>query len=424
MSAQNPPSRSQLWSACLGNLFEHYETALFGFLSVFLAPLIFPEQEPITALILTFAMIPLGMVARPIGSLVFGYIGDIYGRKHALFLTLAGMAVVSGGIAFSPTYQQAGFLSPIIFGLGRILQNFFSAGETMGGAIFLLENTPEKRHDLLSGLYNASTIGGILLASAGVSLLSYLGIIEWGWRFLYLFGCLTALFGCLLRSKQDASSFTRAPTSFPQTLSKLGMVFWAYRKALLLIVISSGFAYANYSIALVLINGFIPLISPLTKTEMMSLNTALLVLDFCTLPIFGWLSSKTSREKMMLYASLGVFLGGIPLFMLLNGASIIAIVVVRVCFVLFGVAFSAPFHAWAQQLVPPAYRYAIISFGYALGSQLLGGPTSAISLWLFKTTGIVSSVSWYWLALALASSLIIASTFKAKNKLTVVEEVG
>ena len=91
-------SRLQLWNACLGNLFEHYDTALLGFLSPFLAPLIFPEKDPMTALILTYAIIPLGMVARPLGSLVFGYIGDVYGRKHALFLTLAGMSLISGSL--------------------------------------------------------------------------------------------------------------------------------------------------------------------------------------------------------------------------------------------------------------------------------------------------------------------------------------
>lgn len=130
-------SRLQLWNVCLGNLFEHYDTALFGFLSPFLAPLIFPKEEPITALILTYAIIPLGMLARPLGSLVFGFIGDVCGRKHALFLTLAGMSLVSGCIALSPTYAQAGIVAPIIFCLGRILQNFLAAGETMGGAIFL-----------------------------------------------------------------------------------------------------------------------------------------------------------------------------------------------------------------------------------------------------------------------------------------------
>jgi hypothetical protein len=75
--------------------------------------------------------------------------------------------------------------------------------------------------------------------------------------------------------------------------------------------------------------------------------------------------------------------------------------------VLSGVAFFAPFHAWAQELIPPAYRYATISFGYAMGTQILGAPTAAFSLWCFKKTGIVASVSWMWVALAIASSLVI-----------------
>lgn len=413
--AQLKPTRTQLWSACFGNLFEHYDTALFSFLSPFLAPLIFPEKEPITALILTYAMIPLGMLARPLGSLVLGHIGDMHGRKHALFLSLAGMAIVSAGIAFSPTYSQAGVFAPILFCLGRLLQNFLAAGESMGGAIFLLENTPEKRHDLLSSLYNTSTIGGILLASAGVFLLSQYKIVDSGWRMLYLFGCITALFGCMIRRKLPT---TNTHLKFSQTLPHLAKVFWTYRKPLLLIAISAGFAYANYSIALVLMNGFIPLISSITKAQMMSINTALLILDFCTLPLFGYLASKISREKMMMTAALSVLLCAIPLFTLLQGATLFTIIAIRICFVIFGVAFFAPFHAWAQQLLPPAHRYAIISFGYALGSQALGGPTAAISLWCFKNTQIVSSVSWYWATLALASTAAIAITLKSKIEKT------
>lgn len=400
------------WSACLGNFFEHYDTALFGFLSAFLAPLIFPDTDQMTALILTYAMIPLGMAARPLGALVFGYIGDIYGRKQALFLTLGGMSVVSGCIAISPTYQQAGILAPIIFCAGRILQNFLAAGETMGGAIFLLENASEKKHDLLSSLYNATTIGGFILASAGVAIFSHFDLINWGWRFLYLAGCITGFFGFMIRRKVSSDSWNGPPAK-PQAL--LLKMLWNQRIALLYIVVTSGFAYASYTMALVLMNGFLPLISAVTKNEMIHLNTWLLVLDFCALPFFGWLSSKISREKVMLGASLGAVLSAVPLFILLPQASFMGIIFIRICLVFFGVAFFAPFHAWAQQIVPREHRYGIISFGYALGTQLLGGPTAALSLWAFQKTGMISSAAWYWLLLAFASSVALAMAMKMKK---------
>lgn len=411
-------SRLPLWNVCLGNLFEHYDTALFGFLSPFLAPLIFPKHEPMSALILTYAIIPMGMLARPLGSLVFGYMGDVYGRKHALFLTLAGMSFVSGCIALNPTYLHAGIMAPILFCVGRALQNFLAAGETMGGAIFLFENASEKRHDLLSGLYSVSTMGGHLLASFGVFLLSQHNAIESGWRFLYLFGCITALFGCMIRR---SSPLVQSSVKFSQTLAHLKTVFWTYRKPLLSIIISSGFAYANYSIALVLMNGFIPLVTSFSKSEVMRINTYLLILDLIALPFFGWLASKVSREKLMLSASLGVVLFSMPLLVSLEGAPLIGVIGVRIAFVLFGVAFFAPFHAWAQQLIPSSCRYAVISFGYALGSQLLGSPTAAIVLWCFQKTGMVSSVSWYWMGLGVASTLTIAMNLRSRNNSQVLE---
>jgi len=402
----------QLWNACLGNFFEHYDTALFGCLSPFLAPLIFPREDPLTALILTYAIAPLAMLARPIGSLVFGYIGDRYGRAHALFLTLAGMALVSGGMACTPTYFQAGILAPILFCLGRTLQYFLAAGETMGGAIFLLEHTSEKRHDLLSSLYSASTIGGHLLASYGVFLLS--SSIDTRWRFLYLAGSITAFFGCMMRRNVTLPS---PPIKFNHTLATVKGMFWTYRKPLLLIALSAGFSHATYAISLVLMNGLIPLVSSLTKAEVMRMNTYLLILDFSALPFFGWAASKLSREKLMLGASLGVAVLAIPLFLLLPGASLLTIFGVRIAFVLLGIAFCAPLHAWAQQLFPPACRYLLISFGYALGSQLFGGPTAALALWCFQKTGMIASIAWYWIGLACIVSLSIAMTLRSKNKI-------
>jgi MFS family permease len=405
---ENKVNRSLVYSCCLGNFFEHYDTALFGFLSPFLAPRIFPAYDSVTALILTYAIIPLGMLARPIGALFFGFIGDTLGRLQALFISLVGMAIISVAIAFVPIYHEASFLTPFFFSLARIIQNFFAAGEVMGGAIFLLEHTPKSKHDLLSAIFSASTIGGILLASFGVALsVPYAE----GWRCLYLAGSLTALFGSFLRWQMAK---TKGPENivterYSFSLKQQIRGFWLYRKAFFYIAIGAAFSYANYSMALVLINGFVPLISNISAAEMVQLNTALLVLDFCTLPFFGWLASRISREKVMLYSALAAILLSTPLFLLLDQASMPLVIAVRVCLVCIGVAFAAPLHAWAQDLVPKKYRYATISLSYALGSQLLGGPTAAFSLWIYKQTGMVASITWYWIFIAFCAAIAITA---------------
>lgn len=397
---QKTEKKFQLILACVGNFFEHYDTALFGFLSPFLAPLLFPNHKPLIALLLTYAMIPLGMVARPLGSIFFGYLGDHWGRRRVLFFTLTGTGFATCCLAFCPLYSQVGIIAPLLFCMGRVLQNFFAAGESVGGALFIFENTEEKHHDILSGLYNASTLGGILMASAGVSLICYLDLVDVGWRWIYLVGCSTTICGFLLREK-------RGEVQRPKTFLKTGILLWQYRKILAVIAVAAGFSYACYSIALILLNGLIPLISPHTNAQMANLNTMLLMIDFFALPFFGWISSRLTREKVMFVSAFAIACLGLPLFALLENASLGLTILIRLCFVCGGVAFSAPFQAWANTLVPASHRYLIISLGYALGSQLLGAPTSAISLWFYEQTQVVAYASLYWVTLALTTACIM-----------------
>lgn len=409
-------SRLQFWSAFLGNLFEHYDTALFGMLSPFLAPLFFPDHDPMTALVLTYCIIPLGMIIKPIGALFFGYIGDCWGRKEALFFSLFGMAVASGLIACIPTYQQVGVFAPILLSIGRMLQSFFATGESVGGAIYLLENSENKKHNILSSVFNMSTMGGVLLASSAVSLLSYFHLVESSWRWLYAVGCITGLFGCVFRVKQSDSHPIANNEPPRPSFSDLLKSCWKQRQEIFFIAVATGFSFACYSVAFVLINGFVPLVSSITKAQMMHLNTLLLVFDFATLPFFGWLANRYSREKMMLAATSTAALTAIPLFGLLEGATLYSIIGVRIALLLIGASFSATFQAWCQDLVPKANRYTVISMGHALGAQILGGSTAAISLWMFRATGMVSSVAWYWIALGTLSGLCILVIERKRKK--------
>ena len=379
----------------------------------FWASLIFPNHSPITALILTYAMIPLGMLARPIGAIVFGIIGDLYGRGHALFLTMVGMAIFSACMALCPTYAAVGVLAPLLFCFGRIVQNFLAAGETMGGAIILLEDAKPKQYDVLSSFYGASTMVGHFLASFGVFLIGHFNFLQPGWRILYLFGCITAVFGCFFR-KCPVLSTTK--TDFRKKLLQMKAKLLNNLGAFVCIVIASGFASACYSMALVFINGFVPLISEISTTQIMKINSYLLILDFLTLPLFGFLASKVQREKVMLAAASGVICFALPLFNFLHGASIAYVIALRVILIIFGVAFFAPFYAWVQELVPKECRCLFISLGYALGSQLLGSPTAAIALWSYKATQMISSVVWYWMVLAFGSVLAVALSSRLKNR--------
>ncbi|MBX3718163.1 MAG: MFS transporter [Parachlamydiales bacterium] len=390
-------SARQRLAGFIGNILEHYDNALFGMLAPFIAPLFFAKEDPVTGLILTYGMIPLGIFSRPLGSLFFGWIGDTWGRKNALFISLSLMAFTTVLMGFLPTYAEVGIWAPALLAAVRVLQNFCAAGESCGGAIFVLEHTEKRKKSLMSSFYDASTIAGILLASGGVSLLSHLDLIESSWRFLLWGGSLTALIGVVLRLKTEEGAEFLQDASHHRPLKD---VVRSHRSALLAIICVSGFSYTTYSLAVTLMNGYVPLITSLSKTQVMDINTLLLLLDFCLLPCFGYLAMRTSNQKVMMVAAATSVIVSIPLFLLLRDAALATVIAVRILLIVLGVAFSAPYHAWAQELIPPSCRYTIISLGYAIGSQAIGGPAPALSLWLYKKLGWTGAPALYLMVTA------------------------
>jgi len=385
--------RLNFLAGALGNLFEHYDQSLFAFLAPFLAPLFFSHANPLTALILTFGMLPLGIISRPIGAIVFGKIGDQKGRKQALFLTLIGMAATTFAMGCLPTYEKAGILAPIFLAIGRLLQNFFAAGETTGSALLILESCDEKKRSLFSSLYDSSTILGILIASLAVTLLSYYGGLTKYWRLLYFCGAMTAFVGLIIRL------FTHE--AFPEESTKaqkrepIFSLIWQHRRTFIAIIFITGFSYTIYQTVTSLMNGFLPLISSLTKTDAMRLNTLILIIDFCLLPLFGYLAMRFSKEKVMLLFSLLAILLSPPLFHFLANANFFTATLIRLFFVVIGVGFCAPIYAYLQEITPYKHRYTLISLGTAIGSQLIGGSCTFCSLYLYKQTSFITAPAIY-----------------------------
>ncbi|MBS0604901.1 MAG: MFS transporter [Verrucomicrobia bacterium] len=389
----------------VGNILEHYDNALFGLLAPFIAPLFFENKDPLTALILTYGMLPLGILMRPLGSLFFGWIGDQFGRTRALFCSMFGMSIATIAMGCLPTYAQVGFYAPFFLAFGRIMQNFCAAGESVGGAIFVLEHTDSSRKNLMSGIYDASSIGGILLASGLITLFSFCGTIGESWRYLFWFGAFSALIGIFLRMRaQEGMEYRQAVKSEKVPLFAL---IGKHREALLAITCVSGFSYTTYSLAFTLMNGYVPLVTSLSKTEVMGANTLLLVLDMFMLPLFGYLAGKSGREKVMSTAALAALFCALPLFYMLQEASLGLVVAARLMIVTLGVAFSASYHAWSQEMVPAHARYTILSLGYALGSQLIGAPSVAVSLWLYKKMGWFGAPALYIMGTAALAAFFI-----------------
>lgn len=396
--------RNQI-SGIIGNLLEHYDTALFGILAPYLAPIFFPNQNSLNALILTYGILCSGILIRPLGALFFGWIGYIFGRKQALSLSLLGTSFVTIGIGFLPTYEKVDIYAPLLLAFGKMLQSFFASAEFISGAIFVLEHTPTEKRSLFSSLYDSFAIGGALLASVIVTCMSEYTPLENTWRILFWLGGVTAIIGFYLRRNNvtdNEPTYSEKNSSFFSTLR-------FNRKQFISIVITSGFNYAIYSLAFSLMNGYVPLVTPYSKNSMMRLNSILLVVDMLLLPLFGFLSNKFGKEKIMMLGAILSSLFAIPLFALLKNAPFALVIFIRLMITILGVSFCAAYHAWTVSIVEYRYRYPVLLLAYSIGSQCIGMPTSGICLWLYKITNWSGAPGIYLMFVGFLAFIILYS---------------
>lgn len=419
-SHERSDSRRHILAGIIGNILEHYDTALFGLLAPFLAPLFFPNFNYINGLILTYGLLPLGILSRPLGSLIFGWIGDHIGRKEALFISILGTASVTGLMGCLPTYNQVGIYAPILLALSRILQNLFASGEYIGGAIFVLEHYEKDKKSLLGSLYSCSTILGILAASALIGVFTNYEIIETHWRWLFFLGFLTGGVGIFMRFRTSESPEFMHVKAFIKPITTW-TILKNYRREFFSIIAISGFSYAVFETIFVFMNGYLPAVSQVDSTQVTNLNTLLLFLDLLLLPFFGWMSDKLSPKNNMFLAAFFILISAWPLLACCDGASYSQVVFVRATLIILGVWFCAPFHAWTQRLIPVQHRYTVVSFGYAIGSQLIGAPTASLSLWLYRSTQEVASPAIYLMFFGFIVLMALRKEiFKAEKGLSVV----
>lgn len=407
-SAKLKKSQTGVLSGIIGNIIEHYDTALFGFLAPFIAPLFFPTFHPLTALILAYAILPLDLISKPLGALVFGRIGDRFGRTQALSLSIICTAICTGFMGCIPTYAHVGALAPILLAFTRFFQKFFSAGECVGAAIFILEQHEGKNKGFLGSLYSSSTMLGILLASALASGFESLGLIQEYWRVLFFISFATSLVGIYIRyNTRDSEEFLMSKTVDHPPLFETIQSYW---RPFLAIAVTAGFSYTTFEISFLFLNSFAPLVTDVTKSQMLILNTGLITLDMLLLPIFGLFADRVSPTRQMQWAAVIALIASLPLMALCKDASYSTIVCIRLIWMVIGVAFCASFHAWSQELIPARHRYTLISLAYTIGSQLIGGPFAAIGLWLYKSSELAYLPGLYILAVAFVTLLSLRLT--------------
>ncbi|NWC61970.1 MFS transporter [Cedecea sp. P7760] len=415
------------FSCWLGTPMEYADFALYGLAAgIIFGDVFFPDATPVMALLSSFAAYSVGFVARPIGALLFGRLGDRYGRKMVMIITIALMGCSTTLIGLIPSYAQIGVWAPTCLVILRFAQGLGAGAELSGGTVMLGEYAPVKRRGLVSSIIGLGSNSGTLLASLTWLLVLQMDketLLSWGWRIPFLCSMLIAVVALVIRQHlRETPVFERQKALLEaerkQSLEK-GLAqqqedprsFWRRTRAFWTMVgLRIGENGPSY-LAQGFIIGYVAKVLTVDKSVPTLAVLIASVLGFAIIPFAGWLSDRFGRRIVYRWFCLLLIIYAFPAFMLLDSRE--PMIVIPTIVVGMGLASLGIFGvqaAWGVELFGVTNRYTKMAFAKELGSILSGGTAPLIAAALLSWTG-----HWWPIALyfAVMAGIGLVTTFFA-----------
>src|SRR5215471_3487731 len=401
-----------LAAASIGNALEFYDILIYGYFAVTISKLFFPTADPTTSLLLTFGTFAISYLARPFGALVLGAYADRAGRRAAMLLSIVIMTIGTGLMAIMPTYNTIGILAPIAVLIARLLQGFAVAGEFGSATAFLVEHSKERKGFFASFQWFGQGVATVLSSFFGVVLFSLLTtdqIESWAWRVPFLFGLLIGPIGLYIRKHLGETPEFRDQGPAHAPLRQMFAHHWDRLLMCIGIVVLS--TSSNYIILYMPTYAIKQLHLPQSLAFIATLIGGLL-LTFGA-PLFGHLSDRIGRVRMMVIVSTLFAVSAYPSFLLLVANPSLAGIVTLVCWLsLLKAAYSGTLPALMAELFPTATRSTGIAVAYNTSVPIFGGTAPLIATWLVAVTGSPLSPSFYLIATALISLAVLVVIHK------------
>ena len=424
---QAPRLRTSL-AGGVGNLLEWYDFAVFGYFAPFISTQFFPSDDPISGLINTFGVFAAGYLARPIGGVWFGQIGDRLGRKRALQLSIFLMAVPTTLIAILPTHAQVGLLAPVLLVILRIAQGISVGGEFIGSCCYLVEAAPSGRRGFVGSWSTFGTVGGMLVGSAVATLIqAWLPpdqIHAWGWRLPFLGGLLVGVVGWQMRrGTEETPEFVRL-----QSAGRIEQrpALQALREMPVRVLQIAGivllFGVAIYTLFVWMPTYLTHFVKPPVPHALL-INTLCMVLLIATMPIAGLLADRFGYKAVLGIGALAIGIVAYPLFKWIDTGTSIATAVALTIFALINGHLQGAMPVAMAELFPTRLRYSAMAIGYNITLALFGGTAPLVATWMIKTTGNLAAPAWYLIVIA-AITFVVTLTLRPHEESQVTGATG
>lgn len=395
-----PHARRAAIAGFFGTYIEYYDFALYGVLAVYFAPVFFPSDNDAVSLLVGLAVFGAGFVARPIGGILFGRMGDRRGRRTALLATVVLMGGCSTVMGLLPSYDAIGILAPILLVLLRIGQGLSAGAEMLGSVTFALESAPPSRRTFLASL---TPYGAGLGGSSGAVLAATLGVFgsaefmtDHGWRIPFLVAAPLTLVAFYIRRRvEDSPEFARMVRNSEIVKSPLREVVRGYRRQVLTagaiaIGVNGAAGVAQWFGVYLAGNRELP------ASMVLGAYATSMVLGALWTPLWGRLADRVGQRELLTAILAGFIVLAGPIFWLLSTAEhALLLIVGMTAYLTLTNAVMAPGFGLIAELFPAPVRYTGANLGQNIGTVLGGGTAPLVCGALLLATGsAVGPVLW------------------------------
>jgi MFS family permease len=398
-------------SACIGSALEWYDFFLYGTAAALVfGELFFPKSDPLVGTLLSFLTFGVGFVVRPLGGILFGIMGDRYGRKPVLVATLLMIGAGTTAIGLLPTYATVGYWAPIMLVALRVVQGLGAGAEYGGAVIYLVENAPARHRGFWGGFAPLGVSVGNLLAAGAFALVTMLPrdqLMAWGWRLPFLASFLLIVVGIVVRMRvAETPVFTEGVVARGKIERNPAMTALRRQPRNFMVVLGARMAENGLGY-LFPVFGLSYLVNTLgvARSEALSALMLAFVVELFAILGFAALSDRIGRRPVYLFGAVAGIVLAFPFFWLVGTKEWIWI---AVAFILARAVITAamfgPQAAYFAELFPPQRRFAGFAFARELGSLLAGGPAP------FLATALVAWAGGSWWPVACYAIVLAAIT--------------
>jgi metabolite-proton symporter len=403
-----------IMAASVGSALEWYDFFLYGTAAALVfGELFFPKSDPIVGTMLAFLTFGVGFVVRPLGGILFGVMGDRFGRKPVLVATLLMIGIGTTAIGFLPTYAEIGFWAPLSLVILRVVQGLGAGAEYGGAVIYLVENAPARHRGFWGSFAPLGVSIGNLLAAGSFALVSLLpreDLMSWGWRLPFLASFLLILVGIYVRLRvSETPVFTQAVVARGKVERNPAMEALRRHPRNFMVVLGArlaenglGYLFPVFGLNYVVATLGVP------RPEALSALMLAFVVELFTIVGFAALSDRVGRRPVYMFGALAGVVFAYPFFLLVGTREWIwialAFIIARA---VVTAAMFGPQAAYFAELFPPQRRFAGFAFARELGSLLAGGPAPFVATALVAWSGTWWPVALYAAGLSALTALAV-----------------